>query len=193
MPNSTPESLEGQVFKSENFSKKSLENKAYSNCTFHSCDFSETNLRNTRFSTCIFKNCNLSLMKLEGCRFQDAQFIECKIVGAEFFRCNKTLFSATFKGSLLQYCNFSDLQMKNTSFKGSKLVENHFTNTILTGADFSEVDLSGTTFHNCDLSKANFSSATRYHIDPRTNKIKQARFSLPDAVGLLSGFDITLV
>ena len=70
--------------------------------------------------------------------------------------------------------------------------ENHFTNTTLSGADFSDVELSGTLFHNCDLSKANFSTATRYDINPLTNQIKKARFSLPEAVGLLRGFDITI-
>jgi fluoroquinolone resistance protein len=117
----------------------------------------------------------------------------CKIAGAEFFKCEKTFFSANFKNSLLQYCNFSDLNMKNSSFKGSKLKDSHFTNTILKGADFSDVDLSGTVFHNCDLCNADFSSAVQYDIDPRTNKIKKAKFSLPEAAGLLRAFDITIV
>lgn len=83
--------------------------------------------------------------------------------------------------------------MKNSSFNGSKLHESHFTNTCLSGAQFLEADLLGTVFHNCDLSKANFSTAIQYAIDPRTNKLKKALFSLPDAVGLLLGFDITIV
>jgi uncharacterized protein YjbI with pentapeptide repeats len=83
--------------------------------------------------------------------------------------------------------------MKNTRFCKSKLRENYFTNTCLNGADFSEADLSGTIFHNCDLCKADFSTATQYAIDPQTNKIKKARFSIPEVIGLLSGFDITIV
>jgi fluoroquinolone resistance protein len=76
---------EGHAIKSEDFSKKSLERRAFTSCSFNSCDFSESILRNAKFSACTFINCNLSLAKLDGCRFQDAQFIECKIVGAEFF------------------------------------------------------------------------------------------------------------
>lgn len=184
---------EEQVIKSKDFSKKSLEGRVFTSCSFNSCDFSESILCNAKFCSCIFVNCNLSLPKLEGCRFQDAQFIECKIVGAEFFKCEKSFFSTSFKKCLLQYCNFSDLNMKNTSFNGSHLKENHFTNTFLSGADFTDVDLSGTIFHNCDLCKADFSSAMRYDIDPRANKIKKAKFSLPEAVGLLRGFDITII
>lgn len=186
-------SIEGKTIKSENFSKKSLENHLFTSCSFTNCDFSESILRNAKFCSCTFVNCNLSLVKLDGCRFQDSQFIDCKIVGAEFFKCEKTFFTVTFKNCLLHYCNFSDLNMKSSSFKGSKLKECHFTNTTLAGADFSDVDLTGTIFHNCDLCKADFSTATQYNIDPQTNKIKKAKFSFPEAVGLLRGFDITII
>jgi uncharacterized protein YjbI with pentapeptide repeats len=83
--------------------------------------------------------------------------------------------------------------MKKTSFSKSKLKECFFTNTGLSGADFGGVDLSGTIFHNCDLSLADFSSAIQYQIDPQANKIKKAKFSLPEVVGLLQSFDITIV
>lgn len=82
--------------------------------------------------------------------------------------------------------------MKNTYFSGSKIKESHFTDTALMCANFEDVDLTGTLFHNCDLSKADFSKAINYDIDPRTNKIKKAQFSLPEAVGLLRGFEITI-
>lgn len=79
------------------------------------------------------------------------------------------------------------------SFIGSKVKECYFTNTNLTEADFSNVDFFGTVFHNSDLYKADFSTALNYNIDPRTNNIKKAKFSLPEAVGLLRGFDINIV
>lgn len=186
-------SNEEKIFKSENFSKKSLEGHVFNSCSFMNCDFSESILRNAKFSTCVFTNCNLSLPKLDACRFQDVQFIDCKIVGAEFFKCDRAFLSLSFKKCLLSYCNFSDLNMKNTHFNGSKIQEAHFTNTVLTGADFADTDLSGTLFHNCDLCKADFSTAVRYSIDPQTNKVKKAKFSLPEAISLLRGFDITIV
>lgn len=189
----TEVSISEKTIKSENFSRKNLDNWVFNYCSFISCDFSESILRNTKFCGCSLTNCNLCLPKLEGCRFQDVQFDECKIIGADFYKCDKTFFSPSFKKCLLQYCNFSDLFMKNTSFNGSKIQESHFTHTLLNGADFNDTDLSGTIFHNCDLCKSDFSSATKYTIDPQTNKIKKAKFSLPEAVGLLSGFDIIIV
>lgn len=193
MTSKSSKNIEGQTVKSENFSKKRFENYTFTGCSFNSCDFSETVLRNAKFCSCTFVNCNFSLVKLDGCRLQDIQFFECKIVGGEFFKCDKTFFSVGFKNCLLQYCNFSDLNMKSTPFSGSKLQECHFTDTILNGANFSDVELSGSIFHNSDLSNADFSRATRYDIDPRTNKIKKAKFSFPEAIGLLRAFDISIV
>jgi uncharacterized protein YjbI with pentapeptide repeats len=83
--------------------------------------------------------------------------------------------------------------MKNSSFKGCKLKDSHFINTTLKNADFSNVDLQGTLFHNCDLCHADFSGSIQYDIDPRTNKITKAKFSFPEAAGLLRAFDITLI
>ena len=186
-------STENQVFQSENFSKKSFADQVFIACSFKNCDFSESLLRNTQFCSCIFESCNFSLPKLDGCRFQDVQFLGCKIVGADFFKCEKRFFSPVFKKCMLHYCSFSDLLMKKASFIGSKLQECRFTNTNLNNADFDEVDLSGTIFHNCDLSMADFTTAKGYDIDPQTNKIKKAKFSLPEAIGLLRRFDVTIV
>jgi uncharacterized protein YjbI with pentapeptide repeats len=130
---------------------------------------------------------------LDGCRIQDVRFLDCKIVGAEFFKCEKFFFSANFENCMIQCCNFSDLNMKKANFSGSKIKECYFMNTCLNGANFSGAELLGTTFHNCDLCKADFSRTTQYSIDPGTNKIKKAKFSLPEVVGLLHGLDITIV
>jgi fluoroquinolone resistance protein len=185
--------IEGQTIAAKKFSTESFGHHSFTNCTFQSCTFSETQLPNVKFNSCTFASCNLSLVKLDGCRIQDVLFIDSKIVGAEFFKCEKTFFSASFKNSFLHYCNFSDLNMRNAIFSGCKLWENYFTNTCLLSADFRDTDLLGTTFHNCDLRKADFSTATQYAIDPQTNNIKKAKFSIPEVIGLLRGIDITIV
>ena len=50
----------------------------------------------------------------------------------------------------------------------------------------------GTLFHNCDLSRSDFSGALNYSIDVRTNQVKQAKFSLPEAIALLQALDIRI-
>lgn len=183
---------EDKTFKSIDFSGKRLEPKSHTSCHFENCDFTESVWRDVKFASCTFTRCNLSLVKLEGARLHDVCFVDCKIVGAEFFKCDKIFFAIEGKRSFFQYCNFSDLNMKSTSFKDSKCRECHFTNTVLLQADFRGVDFLGTSFHHCDLSKADFRDSKNYHIDPRANKIAKAKFSLPEAVQLLESFDIVV-
>ncbi len=114
-------------------------------------------------------------------------------MGAEFFKCEKKLFSLDFIGCSLQYCNFAELPMKRGKFVNSTLKECHFTETNLTETEFTDSDLTKTQFHNCNLSKADFSKAMNYSIDPSTNKMAKAKFSLPEAAKLLCGFDIEII
>ena len=78
------------------------------------------------------------------------------------------------------------------SFQGSKLSECDFNETLLSEANFKGCDLEGTLFHQCDLKGADFREAVHYSIDPQANLIKKAKFSIPDALSLLKGFDIAL-
>jgi len=82
--------------------------------------------------------------------------------------------------------------MKRFVFTESTLKECHFTNSLLSEANFVRCNLVGTIFHNCDLTQADFSYAVSYAIDPRTNKLKGAKFTLPEAINLLQGFEIIL-
>ncbi|NGX58862.1 MAG: hypothetical protein KR126chlam3_00002 [Chlamydiae bacterium] len=124
---------------------------------------------------------------------QDVLFEECKIVGGEFYKCEKTFFSPQFKSCILMGCNFSDLKMKSVSFHGSKVKECYFTDTKLVEADFGEADLEGSIFHHADLSKANFKDAKNYSINPEANVLKKARFSAPEALSLLKFFDVEIL
>jgi len=92
----------------------------------------------------------------------------------------------------MQYCNLSELNLKNFPFNGSKLMGVQFTNTLLNAADFRNTDLKGTNFDHCDLCKADFIGATAYDIDLKINKIKKAKFSLGGARPLLRCFEITI-
>lgn len=184
---------EDQIIQGLDFSHGSLTSYSFINCTFQNCNFTECLLWNAKFISCSFKACNLSLLKLDGCRLQEVYFEECKIIGAEFFKCENKFFSIKAKNSFLHYCNFSNLNMKKTSFLGSTLKECFFTETCLTEADFQNTDLLGTIFQNSDLFKANFCAAKNYEIDLRANKVKKAKFSFPEATRLLHAFEIEII
>ncbi|MGL4875523.1 MAG: pentapeptide repeat-containing protein [Clostridium sp.] len=65
-------------------------------------------------------------------------------------------------------------------------------NCDLREAKFKDSSLSESIFENTNLSKADFSEAMDYVISPERNKIKKAKFSMPEVLGLLKDFDITI-
>ena len=77
-------------------------------------------------------------------------------------------------------------------FSGTKFKDCDFYEAILNGADFSACDLKGTLFENCDLSEADFRKATNYLISPDQNKIRKARFCMPEVLSFLAPLDIEI-
>lgn len=104
----------------------------------------------------------------------------------------REVFVAVFKESILECCDFADMTVKKSSFVSCKVYECLFKQVNLSESKFTNCDLKKSTFHLCDLSKCDFTDATNYLIDPRTNNIKKARFSMPEAVRLLESLDIVL-
>ena len=86
-----------------------------------------------------------------GCCLQNVQFKECKLIGLDFFKCERKFFSLSLDQSILQTCNFADLNMKKASFQGCKLRDVYFNHTHLIEANFTHTDLQGTIFHDCNL------------------------------------------
>ena len=60
----------------------------------------------------------------------------------------------------------------------------------MVGSVLDDCDMAGATFDNTNIEKADLRTAINYTIDPNANRIKNAKFSLPEAVGLLYKFDI---
>lgn len=183
---------EEKVFTKVDFTHVSLAEYSFFNCVFEQCVFIDSVWDNAKFYSCIFNVYNLSFVNVKDSLLQDVTFNECKLVGIEFYKVNKTFFSVAIVQSSLLNCNFSDLFMKGTSFKGSRLKECCFKNTQLEGTDFSETDLQETIFRKCNLNKANFKRAKNYSLDITHNKVKNAVFTYPDVMYLLKYFNIII-
>ena len=82
--------------------------------------------------------------------------------------------------------------LKRTSFFKSTLREVDFSQADLAECSFKECDLLKSRFSETNLIKADFRGAFSYIIDPVGNKVRGARFSLPEAQGLLAGLGITI-
>ena len=88
--------------------------------------------------------------------------------------------------------NFTALRLKKTRFVKCDAREADFTQAELSESDFHGSDLLGARFHQTTLLKADFRGAVNYVMNPADNKLKGAKFSLPEALGLLSGLGIVI-
>ena len=67
-----------------------------------------------------------------------------------------------------------------------------FTETDLTDAVFDECDLSKAIFENTILEKVDLSTSINFNIDPERNRLKKAKFSAENIVGLLEKYDLVI-
>tara|TARA_B100000780_G_C20790358_1_gene313882 strand:- start:161 stop:508 length:348 start_codon:yes stop_codon:yes gene_type:complete len=98
--------------------------------------------------------------------------------------------------------SFENCQLNHSVFYQVNLGQSAFNNCQLQGVDFTEADLSNVHLTNCDLlnaifdntnlEKADLSHSINYSINPEVNKIKGAKFSLPEVVGLLDQYGIKI-
>ena len=105
-----------KTFTNVNYSGKVLRDREFISCTFIGCDFSKSDLRDNDFEGCHFNQCNFSMSIIEGAGFRDAAFTGCKIQGVDFTRCNRFMFSFTFKDSHIDYCTFFGTKLRKTNF-----------------------------------------------------------------------------
>ncbi len=183
---------ENKTYQGVDFKENPLPKGEYENCTFAGCDFSNTDLSGFKFLACKFTGCNLSLVTLGKTVFQSVQFKESKMLGLRFEACNPFGLSFGFENCGLNHSSFYRLKARQTIFKNCQLQETDFTEADLTGAVFDHCDLARATFARTVLEKADFRTAYHYALDPEANRIRKARFALPQVVGLLSKYDIQI-
>jgi len=184
--------FENVTFKDLQLSEADLASKTFDDCVFMDCEFIDCSFRSVIINNCEFRNCNLSNLALTNSKMGEVLFTECKLVGLNFSSCKKLLFSIKLDRCISHMCNFSGLKMIELSFRSSEFQDCDFYEAILTGTDFSYCNLKGSLFENCDLSEADFRIATNYAIDPTQNKLKRARFSMPEVLSFLAPLELEI-
>ncbi len=173
-----------------NFATKPLDKGDYENCKFANCAFPNTDLSDINFIECEFSNCDLSSVTLSNTGLKEVIFNSCKILGVHFEQCNTFLLNMEFNNCLLNLSSFYRLELAGINITDCELKEADFTGTDLSGSTIKGCDLNGTTFENTILEKADLRESYNYSIDPALNKIKKAKFSMPEVIGLLAAYDI---
>lgn len=78
------------------------------------------------------------------------------------------------------------------SKKKTEIVGSMFANYEIQMVNFMGTELHETEFYQCDLRKADFRDATGDKVDILGSRLKDAKFSLPEAVNLLADLKIKL-
>ena len=184
--------IDDQTFTNVDFSKKPLPTAEYEYCTFIGCDFSNAILTSIRFLEVEFVDCNFSNAVIGNASFQTVIFKNCKMLGLQFDACDQFGFAASF----------DTCQLDHSSFHGMKLNRSSFVNSQMEGVDLSGADLKNSKIFECNLlhavfqdtnmEKADLRNSTNYSINPELNRIKNAKFSLPEVIGLLDKYQIVV-
>jgi len=165
-------------------------------CRFVRCCFNESVLRACAFEECVFVECDLSLVKLPHSVFSSTRFEDSKIIGVNWTEARwprlRLLVPVRFERCVISHSTFLGLNLKDVRFIECTAKDVDFREADLSKADFSGTDLTGAQFGSTDLTGANLESARNYRIVPAENTLKGARFSLPEAMSLLSGLDIEI-
>ncbi len=193
---------DGQQYEGDIFTALIVPAQAYTHidfsaCHFDRCVFTESAFAHCSFTDCRFTGCDLSLARVPGSRFTDSRFHASKLLGIDWTKAgnaviSKLFLSVHFDDCLLNYATFFGLTLRRGRFVGCIAREVDFRDADLTEAVCTQTDFTGSKFHHTNLTKADFRHATGYTINPATNTVTKARFSLPEAVSLLSGFDIVI-
>lgn len=184
--------IENQRFEKHNFELQALPKGEYERCTFVNCNFSNTNISGYIFLECEFIGCNTSTANITKTAFRDCVFKDCKLLGMHFQNCHEFLFAINFYNCQLNLSSFYKLKLKKGIFENCILKEVDFESCDLTSASFAHCDLLDAKFDNTNLELADFTTAFNYILNPESNKMKKAKFSLDGLPGLLTKYQIVV-
>jgi fluoroquinolone resistance protein len=183
-------------FKNTELRAAAINSKEFDNCTFSGCNFSDSAFINCKFYECNFVNCNLSMVSVIGCSFFDVAFEDSKLTGINWTKASwpriKLSSPFRFDKCILNNASFYGLGLKEIAIIECKAKEVDFRECDCSGANFTYTDFENSLFGKTNLAKADFSEASNYNIDLLNNNIKNAKFSLPEAINLLNSLEIEI-
>ncbi len=181
-----------EEFSGKDFTQDSPSGIEYERCLFRDSTFYRANLSNAVLTECEFENCDLSMAITADTVIQDCNFRSCKMLGVSLEQCNELGLSFTMEDCDLSHATFHGIRLAPGRFTRIKFHETDFTESDFREAVFDDCDFSGAVFGRTDLEKADFRTSFNFSIDPENNRIKRARFSVPELRGLLDKYDIVI-
>ena len=185
-----------QSFSSLSCPSITVEDKIFEGCRFINVNIPESQFIRCKFIDCEFSNCNLSAVQFKSSSFSNITFFESKATGINWTMLNwphiRLSSPFQFYNSIISHSSFYDLELQELVIEACIAHDVDFREADLRRANFKLTDFEKSQFIHTNLSAADFTEAHSYSIDPTQNDIKKAKFSLPDAIHLLDGFDIKI-
>ena len=188
---------EGERFERLTFTEETFYDCDFSDCVFADCTFDSCKLDHSVFTECQFLRCTITNLKTTMSRAKFTDFEDCTLTNIDWMSLQGDGAFAdpieSLKGCTLKYNTFTEMNLTKFKFGGNVILRSMFAKCNLVSADFEKCDLLDTEFYQCDLRKASFRDASGYKVDIFGSKLKDAKFSLPEAVNLLNDLQIKLV
>jgi len=185
----------GRTFRGVKAAGTVVQNVVFADCIFDRCAFSTTQFLRCSFTGCSFRTSDLSLARFTSSRFVDASFSESKLIGIDWpsvTHVRALPLTIGFDSCVVSHSSFAGLNLRRLRLERCVAERVDFGGADLTDAVLRETDFSAATFDDTTLTGADFRGAHGYVIDPRTNRVARAKFSMPDAVGLLLALGVVI-
>lgn len=183
--------FENNIFNAEDFSHDSNNSAEFVGCQFIGIDLSTFNFSRLKFLDCTFAECNLSNVSLKSTVMRGVSFKKSKLIGLNWTEAT-TIASCAFSDCIMDYGIFHSMNLKGFSFTDCKMMEVEFSDCQLSKVKITGCMLRGASFNKTNLSEADLRASTEYFIDVRFTNVKKAKFSMPEAMSLLSSLDISI-
>jgi fluoroquinolone resistance protein len=181
-----------ETFESLSLTGEEIADRAFEDCVFRGCRFVECRFTRCRFVDCVFDGCLLSAVRFVECPFLETIFHDGKAIGLDWTRGGKSLRGLRFERCDVSHSLFRSATLPGLLLRDCTAVNADFTGADCAKADFRGTDLSQAVFAQTNLAGADFRGAYGYRIDFRSNTLKKAKFSFPEAGSLLQALDIVL-
>ncbi len=138
------------------------------------------------------------MVKLDHSEFVRCRFTKSKIVGVDWTKASWKRTSLLqqseigFEECSINYSTFIGLDLTGMKMVDCLANEVDFSETNLQNAVFNRTNFSNSRFSNTNLTEADFTNAIHYDIDIKNNLVKNARFSMLEAISLLKSLDVII-
>lgn len=175
------------------FRKDRISDVTYDGCVFVGCNFGSCRFDGVRFLSCKFSACDFSLAAFGDTVLDDVKFSECKMLGLSFEGNARNAFAASFVKCILDNAEMLRVKAAGVKFDSCRMIDMVFTDSVLSKVVFGDCRMGGASFNGCDCTGADFSTSDGFLLDPESNRVKGAAFSLGGLPGLLSKYKIKII